>query len=176
MVSSYTPTLAALLQARRNITPIRRKGATALLVAEPYANGLEQFPIETVVEEVNAVVPILTDASVSPIIVGDLDLNMRGPGALVKVVIDSVPEVAILHLACHGLQDLEDPLESGFCLRDGKLTVAELMKLNLPHAFLAFLSACETAKGDHAHQPDQAVHLAAAMLFTGFRSVIATMW
>lgn len=37
------------------------------------------------------------------------------------------------------------------------------------------LSACETATGD-SEQPDQAVHLAAAMLFVGFRSVIATMW
>jgi CHAT domain-containing protein len=39
----------------------------------------------------------------------------------------------------------------------------------------AFLSACETAKGDRS-QPDQAVHLAASLLFCGFRSVIATMW
>jgi hypothetical protein len=26
------------------------------------------------------------------------------------------------------------------------------------------------------NQPDQAIHLAAAMLFAGFKSVIATMW
>lgn len=49
------------------------------------------------------------------------------------------------------------------------------MELDLSKAFLAVLSACETAKGDST-QPDQAVHLAAAMLFTGFSSVIATLW
>jgi CHAT domain-containing protein len=49
------------------------------------------------------------------------------------------------------------------------------MDLDLKDAFLAFLSACETAKGDK-EQPDQTVDLAAAMLFVGFRSVIATMW
>jgi len=49
------------------------------------------------------------------------------------------------------------------------------MKLNLPRASLAFLSACETAKGS-ADQPDQVLHLAATMLFVGFPSVIGTMW
>lgn len=40
------------------------------------------------------------------------------------------------------------------------------MNLNLPTAMLAFLSACKTAKGSE-EQPDQAVHLAASMLFCG---------
>jgi CHAT domain-containing protein len=40
---------------------------------------------------------------------------------------------------------------------------------------LAFLSACETAKGDEK-SPDEAMHLAATMIFAGFRGVIATMW
>lgn len=41
---------------------------------------------------------------------------------------------------------------------------------NLPKAFLAFLSACDTAMGDEK-QPDQAVHLASTMLFAGFSVV-----
>jgi CHAT domain-containing protein len=49
------------------------------------------------------------------------------------------------------------------------------MKLNLERPLLAFLSACETATGD-IRQPDQTIHLAAAMLFAGFQSVVATMW
>jgi CHAT domain-containing protein len=40
---------------------------------------------------------------------------------------------------------------------------------------LAFLSACETAKGDKTI-PDEAMHLAATLLFAGFRGVVATMW
>jgi hypothetical protein len=81
----------------------------------------------------------------------------------------------IVHLACHGIQDVHDATQSGFCLGDGRLTIAKLMELKLDNAFLAFLSACETAKGDK-NQPDQAMHLAAAMLFSGFKSVVATMW
>jgi CHAT domain-containing protein len=55
------------------------------------------------------------------------------------------------------------------------LTISDLSKLNIKHGFLAFLSACETAQGS-TDQPDQAMHLAAAMFFAGFKSVIATMW
>jgi CHAT domain-containing protein len=85
-------------------------------------------------------------------------------------------EVAnIMHLACHGTQDPKDATKSGFCLGDGRLSISELMQLDLKHAFLAFLSACETATGSK-DQPDQAMHLAAAMLFVGFKSVVATMW
>jgi CHAT domain-containing protein len=40
---------------------------------------------------------------------------------------------------------------------------------------LAFLSACETAKGD-ATTPDEAMHLAASLLFAEFGGVVATMW
>jgi hypothetical protein len=80
----------------------------------------------------------------------------------------------ILHMACHGIQH-SDPLRSAFLLQDGRLSIEDVMQLNLPDAFLAFLSACHTAKGDH-NAPDQAVHLAASMLFCGFRSVVGTMW
>jgi CHAT domain-containing protein len=82
----------------------------------------------------------------------------------------------IVHVACHGIQDVANPLQSAFHLSDTRvLTVSDLMELNLKHAHLAFLSACETAKGDR-QQPDQAIHLAATMLFVGFKSVVGTMW
>jgi CHAT domain-containing protein len=81
----------------------------------------------------------------------------------------------IVHLACHGVQDPDDATNSGFCLGDGRLTISQLMDLHVNDPFLAFLSACETAKGDKT-QPDQAMHLAAAMLFCGYTSVVATMW
>jgi hypothetical protein len=60
-------------------------------------------------------------------------------------------------------------------MNDGKLTIESVLQLDLPQAVLAYLSACQTAKGDRS-APDQAVHLAASMLFCGFRSVIGTMW
>jgi CHAT domain-containing protein len=80
----------------------------------------------------------------------------------------------VLHLACHGIQDA-DPLNSAVMLHDGHLTIEDIMRLSFPHATLAYLSACETAKGAE-NAPDQAVHIAASMLFCGFRSIIGTLW
>jgi CHAT domain-containing protein len=54
----------------------------------------------------------------------------------------------MLHLACHGHQDPENALNSGFVMSDEMLTIERLMQVPLPRAFMAFLSACETAKGD----------------------------
>jgi CHAT domain-containing protein len=80
----------------------------------------------------------------------------------------------VLHLACHGEQ-AESPLDSAFLLSDGMLSIQDLMTIHLTSGVLAFLSACQTARGSES-QPDQAVHLAASMLFCGFRSVVGTMW
>ena len=49
------------------------------------------------------------------------------------------------------------------------------MKQPMPNASLAFLSACETAMGAD-ELSDEAMHLAASLLFAGFRGVVATMW
>lgn len=86
-----------------------------------------------------------------------------------------LPSALILHLACHEHHDAHNALGSGFIMGDKMLTVIDLMTLKLPHAFFAFLSACDTAKGA-VDQPDQATHLAATMFFAGFKSVIGTMW
>jgi hypothetical protein len=81
----------------------------------------------------------------------------------------------MVHLACHGIQDLTEPHRSHFSLTNGDLTVARLMETDLKHAFFAFLSACETARGDPKHA-DEVVHLASTMLFAGLKSIVATMW
>jgi len=49
------------------------------------------------------------------------------------------------------------------------------MKQSFSHTELAFLSACQTAKGDK-NVPEEAVHLAAGMLRAGYGSIVATMW
>jgi CHAT domain-containing protein len=93
----------------------------------------------------------------------------------VSNAVSALEEANIVHLACHGIQDSSDATQSGFCLGDGRLTIEKLMDIKLENAFLAYLSACQTATGDR-EQPDQAMHLAAAMLYSGFKSVVATMW
>lgn len=82
---------------------------------------------------------------------------------------------AWLHLACHGSQNVEDPLQSAFALHNEPLSLADLMATTAENAELAFLSACQTAVGDHKI-PEESMHLAAGMLAVGYKGVIATMW
>jgi CHAT domain-containing protein len=111
--------------------------------------------------------------------VPDTILIKLGAGDLpasVKNVLLHLSDVSIAHFACHGHQNMVNPLWSGLTLDDGeKLTVSQLMEKSMPKAALAFLSACETAMGDET-LPDEALHIAASMLFVGFRGVVATMW
>jgi CHAT domain-containing protein len=136
-----------------------------MLVAEPGES--EDTLVRGVDEEVHTITALFH--SVSACVVSDV--NTRSS---VRSILDGLPDAHIVHLACHGHQKL-DPLQSCFALNDGPLTVSALMELDLPSAMFALLSACETAKGDQ-RQPDQAVHLAASLLFCGFRSIIGTMW
>ena len=92
----------------------------------------------------------------------------------VDTVLAHLSHASIAHFACHGVQNLANPLESALLL-DGQLKVSTIMAQSLPKASLAFLSACETAKGT-VELPDEAMHLAGTMLFSGFRSVVATKW
>jgi CHAT domain-containing protein len=80
-----------------------------------------------------------------------------------------------LHLACHGSQRQDEPTKSGLILEDGHLTVEEIIKLDLPNAEFAFLSACQTTTGEETLS-DEAVHIAGGMLLAGYRGAVATMW
>jgi CHAT domain-containing protein len=171
VVSSYTPTLSALRRARMDLIPMARQSLVLVAAAASQTTKSLGLPfLNNVRPEVAHVVRLARAAGLIEV----LEYGQTS-AALVGEVAEALPRAHIVHLACHGLQNPGDPLDSGFCLGDGKLTVSNLMDIKLDHAFLAFLSACETAKGDKS-QPDQVIHLAAAMLFCGFRSVVATMW
>jgi CHAT domain-containing protein len=166
VVSSYVPTISALIKARNQWDRLAITKISAALICEP-SEGLRYLP--HVMHEVQVIRECFTDA-------GAQVLNTSTPQATVSelqaLLKGSVTQV--LHLACHGVQEA-DALQSSFTLKDGNLSIERIMELNLPHAVMAYLSACHTAKGSQ-DQPDQSVHLAASMLFCGFRSVIGTMW
>ena len=173
-VTSYTPTLGALLTARRNYRPVHLRGLRSLVAAVP--KPFQGSPLPYALDELSLVGSLVNNIiSNGTQDVADQRKRHELVDATIGDVLSKLPGVNMLHLACHGRQNPSNPLESGFACSDGTLTVAKLMSLNLPNAFFAFLSACETAKGDKA-QPDQVIHLAATMLFVGFKSVIGTFW
>jgi CHAT domain-containing protein len=152
---------------------MKKAEARVLLAAVPHPfRGSFLGQTVTELEAIARVIPAAQRLVLPPS--DDALLNPRS-GLSVATALEKLPEASILHLASHGVQDHWDPLQSGFLLRDDKLSIKRLMPIPLPHAFLAFLSACETAKGDQEYS-DQVIHLAATMLFAGFKSVVGTMW
>ena len=170
-ISSYTPTVGALLRARKRLLPKRCK---ILTVAQPDPGPkLDKLPC--VQDELQKILEIVPHAFLIP--PGDSDRpDLEGKDATVGNVVNKLPEANILHIACHGVQDKDDPLKSAFILADGNtLTVEEIMKLSLPNAHMAILSACHTASNDPA-VPDESINLASALLHAGFSSILGTKW
>jgi CHAT domain-containing protein len=169
VVSSYTPTLSALLRAQTRTPLIAPAHIKMLAFGEDCSTVLTMSTLQNIDQEMARIRE--TVKSTRP----NYEVETIASAATVERVTDRIQSAHFVHLACHGTQDLDNALESGFHLSGGKLTVSNLMTLNLDKAWFAYLSACETAKGDK-EQPDQVVHLAAAMLHAGFKSVVATMW
>ncbi|MGI5239757.1 CHAT domain-containing protein [Dactylosporangium sp. CA-139066] len=163
VVSSYTPTLRALLDARRSGRPDDPGDERLLVVALPDAPG--QPPLPSVRDEV---------ALLAAALPGRRRTLLEGPAATRDTVLAELGRHRWVHFACHGSQDLDDPSTGGLELYDGPLTVTDLGRQAHRNEF-AFLSACKTATGGAA-LPDEAITLAAALHFTGFRHVIATLW
>ena len=56
------------------------------------------------------------------------------------------------------------------------LTLLDVVRLRLPTAEFAFLSACHTAGHTTESIADKGLHLAGAVQYCGFRSMVGTMW
>ena len=164
VVSSYTPTVAALV----------RSGAVpddecrhVVGVAAAQVLGWAPLPgVATELDELAAALPAgtgftrLDDARRD-----DVAAALRGPPA----------GLTWAHLACHAEQDLARPSWAAFLLTDGRLGLTEVARGLRAPAAGAYLSACHSALGG-ADLADEALHLAAAMQHAGYRRVIATLW
>lgn len=161
VISSYTPTLSALLSSSpRN--PNLQPGL--LTIGQENTKGLNRLPCTRLelaaIKEYTNKIPYL---------------QLEGENATVDAVLKSMDKYNWVHFACHATQQTDNPGQSAFHLHDGNLTLSEIAKKSFMNKGLAFLSACQTATGSKA-LPDEAIHLAAGMLMAGYRSVIATMW
>ncbi|CUA71909.1 Pentafunctional AROM polypeptide [Rhizoctonia solani] len=164
VISSYTPTLSALLSA---LSAPSTPHSQLLAIGQETCPSQSLDPLPGTRKELTF---IETHAK-EPI---DL-AQVNGSDASCELVLDAMEQFDWVHLACHAKQDLANPLGSGFFLSDGVLTLDTIIRKSFKDKGLAFLSACQTAKGDD-ELADEAVHLAAGMLLAGYRSVIATMW
>jgi len=163
-VSSYTSTLAVLIRARQQVP---RDACIPHFVAIGQGSPDEGTELPRVAAELgdvaNRVAPTLPFTS------------LADSRATVQQALDALSQHQWVHLACHGMPNREKPFESSFAMRDGPLMITDIIRPQLKKPEFAFLSACHTTVG-HASSPDEAIHLAAAIQFSGFRSVIGSMW
>jgi CHAT domain-containing protein len=101
--------------------------------------------------------------------------TISGDAATRAGALEALEDNTWVHLACHGKQDPAQPYHSHFVMRDEHLTLLDIMERDIPRAEFAFLSACHTAVGDK-ETPDEVIHLAAGLQFSGFKSVVGTLW
>ncbi|KAJ7266778.1 CHAT domain-containing protein [Mycena rebaudengoi] len=164
LISSYTPSLTALIQGFHPHSESQAE-LTILAVTQPSAKGQSYLPgtreeIERIQQHARGKAHVQW-----------LDEEM----ATIDKVQEGMMTSRWVHFACHGVQS-DSPTESALLLAgSSRLTLSNIIQLNLPNADLAFLSACQTATGSQKLQ-DESVHLTAGMLLAGYRGVIGTMW
>ena len=169
MISSYVTTLDSLFQAQSTNKQAASTGRSKLLaLSQPKTPGHCPLPQST--PEVLRVV----EAAQSAGWVREDIVHLDGSDATVDRVLDALDSCSWAHFACHGSQDPILGTKSAFALEDGCLELGQIASKQLSGQF-AFLSACCAASGLKA-LPGEAMHLAAGLQFTGFPSIIATMW
>jgi CHAT domain-containing protein len=99
---------------------------------------------------------------------------LEGPDATREAVLGQLPKHRWAHFSCHGRQDPLAPSNGGLLLTDGTLSIRELGSRSYSGDF-AFLSACMTASGGLSLS-DEAITIGAALHYSGFRRVVATLW
>jgi hypothetical protein len=170
VISSYTPTVRALRHSRA-ARPTPQQPPHALVVGVPSVPGVPGR-LDCVPEEAAAVRRAFPHGE-------DFVEPARTPTT--AAVLDELPHHAIVHFACHGVTDAEDPSRSQLLLPDyatDPLTVARLTerRADLGTARLAYLSACGTTAVDQLHLLDEAIHLTGAYQLAGYPQVIGTLW
>ncbi|KAH0827064.1 hypothetical protein J3R83DRAFT_4748, partial [Lanmaoa asiatica] len=165
-ISSYTPTLTALIRARRH-SLLNSAARWKHFVAIGQANAIGQSELVSVDAEL---------ANIGHCVDGLATFTrVEGTESCIARVTEELGKNDWVHLACHGLPNRKQPFESAFALHDGRFTIQRIMRCELENPQFAYLSACHTTVG-YEENPDEVIHLASAMQFAGFRSVIGTMW
>ncbi|KAG2361597.1 CHAT domain-containing protein [Suillus spraguei] len=164
-ICSYTPTLSALVRSRQ----LMKKRVPPFFVAigqgQPGAGkGKALLAVDSELELVHDLVPATASRTI-----------ISGDAATRAGALEALQQNTWVHLACHGKQDPVQPYHSHFVMRDEHLTLLDIMEIDIPLAEFAFLSACHTAVGDEK-TPDEVIHLAAGLQFSGFKSVVGTLW
>jgi tetratricopeptide (TPR) repeat protein len=166
VVSSYTPTLRALADVRIRAQPAGSR--RLLLIALPNTPGQQRLPAVAAEQ-----------AHLTGLFNAEQRSVLLDAAATRSAILSGLSTHAWVHASCHGDQNLADPTRGGLLPYDwdsaGYVSVLDITASEHPGGEFVFLSACKTATGGVANL-DEAINLAAALQYAGWRHVIATLW
>jgi CHAT domain-containing protein len=158
-IPSYIPSLSALIESRKPTTQPTSK-PSILLIVHPDEKMPKAFKEMRAVQGTGTQVTTLFSKKATP-----------------TAVLKRLRGHPFAHIVSHGVLETGKPFEASFKLEGKKgLQLLDVVRSQLPDAQFAFLSACHTAELTEESIADEMLHLAAAMQFCGFRSVVGTMW
>jgi CHAT domain-containing protein len=158
-ISSYTPTLSALIESRKP-GPHSFEKPSILLVSQPDESMPGAWDEMSLIRRLKTTVTTLVSKRAIP-----------------SAVMKHLEDHRFAHFSCHGILETGKPFDACFKLYQGeRLTLLEIIRSRLPSAEFAFLSACHTAELTEESIADEGLHLSAAVQYSGFRSVVGTMW
>ncbi|KAF8464472.1 CHAT domain-containing protein [Kalaharituber pfeilii] len=183
-VSSYVPTIKALLYTRRIQDAYQQpsKAVRLLAVAMPDTPGYSS--LDGVLTEVEGIKQ-------------EFDVRRtgnRGASAHVYVenlvkpsssdVISEMATADIIHFACHGVSGRLSPLDSHLLVMNdtanaaAPITVRQICEApaQLRSAKLVYLSACSSAQISSPKLMDEGFHISTAFQLAGFQHAIGSMW
>ncbi|KAG2366420.1 CHAT domain-containing protein [Suillus spraguei] len=156
-ICSYTPTLSALIRAQHTMKT-RRITPSFAAIGQDRPDAGQDTVLAAVHSELELVHKHIPSGVKFTHLSGD----------------EATQAGALEALRCN-TWDYELPSNSHFAMRNKPLTLLDIMENDAPQAEFAFLSACHTARSDEK-SPDEVIHLTAGLQFSGFKSVVGTLW
>ena len=156
-VSSYTPTLSALIASREPDS--QASTLLTLLVAQPSPSSPGAWPDAREIHEL------------------ELQETNLSPGSTSSTTLDGLQRHQFACVAHRGELKAGKPFEAAMWLPNGRcLTLLDIVRSRHPTGESALFPGLHRAEPTGGNIPDEAFHLSAAMQFYGFRSVIGTTW
>jgi CHAT domain-containing protein len=101
---------------------------------------------------------------------------LAGAAATKAAVLGALPSGEEKLLSTHGWFDIRNVANSHLVLHAGKLTLEEIVPLDLRGTWLAVMSACMTGMTDVQEAMDEYYGLSAAFLVAGAQTVVSSLW
>lgn len=183
-VSSYIPTLEALIRARRpepGRQPIDHPFLSAFVVSPKSPHPPSTPPLVT-----RNTAWIVNPAPATPRPIGPREKTAtQAPNSGVRIiqyskatseaVLSRIEEYNLLHLICHCRRDREAPFQPLFLMYNGHFSPIDVARRQPTRAELAILSLSRPSDDREPFLLKDSLHPAAGMMLAGFKSVVASV-